>query len=85
MEKILVTTDQSVNSKAAIRFAIKLASQRKAQLTILHVYHLLKPFKWTDHAFAAYTTEFRKKRQTNCHHLLQASIMISMNAKLTTN
>ncbi len=61
MEKILVTTDQSVNSKAAIRFAIKLASQRKAELTILHVYHLLKPFKWTDHAFAAYTNEFRKK------------------------
>ncbi|XHR97186.1 universal stress protein [Mucilaginibacter sp. UC70_90] len=61
MEKILVTTDQSANSKAAIRFAIKLASQRKAELTILHVYHLLKPFKWTYHAFAAYTNEFRKK------------------------
>jgi nucleotide-binding universal stress UspA family protein len=61
MEKILVTTDQSTNSKAAIRFAIKLARQRKAELIILHVYHLLKPFKWSDHAFAAYTDTFRKK------------------------
>ncbi|SDP97143.1 Nucleotide-binding universal stress protein, UspA family [Mucilaginibacter sp. OK268] len=61
MEKILVTTDQSANSKAAIRFAIKLARQRKAELIILHVYHLLKPFKWSDHAFAEYTDSFRKK------------------------
>ncbi|HEK19628.1 MAG TPA: universal stress protein [Bacteroidetes bacterium] len=61
MEKILVTTDQSVNSKPAIRFAIKLAKQRKAELIILHVYHLLKPFKWSEHAFAEYTDTFRKK------------------------
>jgi nucleotide-binding universal stress UspA family protein len=61
MEKILVTTDQSANSKAAIRFAIKLAKQRKAELIILHVYHLLKPFKWSDHAFAEYTDAFKKK------------------------
>ncbi|MDP9079383.1 MAG: universal stress protein [Bacteroidota bacterium] len=61
MEKIVVTTDQSVNSKAAIRFAIKLAKQRNAELTILHVYHLLRPFKWSEHAFAEYTDIFRKK------------------------
>jgi nucleotide-binding universal stress UspA family protein len=61
MEKILVTTDQSANSKAAIRFAIKLAKQRKAELIIIHIYHLLKPFKWSDHAFAEYTDSFRKK------------------------
>lgn len=61
MEKILVTTDQSANSKAAIRFAIKLAKQRKAELIILHVYHLLKPFKWSDDAFTEYTDTFRKK------------------------
>lgn len=62
MEKIVVTTDQSPNSKAAIRFAIKLAKQRGADLVILHVYHLLKPFKWSEHAFAAYTDSFRKKK-----------------------
>jgi nucleotide-binding universal stress UspA family protein len=61
MEKILVTTDQSDNSKAAIRFAIKLAKQRKAELVILNVYHLLKPFKWTDDAFARYTATFLEK------------------------
>ncbi len=63
MEKILVTTDQSANSKAAIRFAIKLAKQRKAELIILHIYHLLKPFKWGDHAFMEYTDRFRKKTE----------------------
>lgn len=61
MEKILVTTDQSVNSKAAIRFAIKLSKQRNAELIILHVYHLLKPFKWSEQAFEEYTDTFRKK------------------------
>ncbi len=61
MEKILVTTDQSINSKAAIRFAIKLAKQRKAELIILHVYHLLKPFNWTDLAFDEYGDSFREK------------------------
>lgn len=61
MEKILVTTDQSINSKAAIRFAIKLAKMRKAELIVLHVYHLLKPFKWTAAAFERYATEFREK------------------------
>ena len=61
MEKILMTTDQSVNSKAAIRFAIKLAKMRKAKLIVLHVYHLLKPFKWSDHAFAEYTDTYVKK------------------------
>lgn len=56
-----MTTDQSVNSKAAIRFGIQLAKQRKAELIILHVYHLLKPFKWTADAFEHYTAEFRQK------------------------
>ncbi|AMR29984.1 hypothetical protein A0256_00405 [Mucilaginibacter sp. PAMC 26640] len=61
MEKILVTTDQSVNSKAAIRFAIKLAKQRKAELIIVYVYHLLKPFNWTDRAFEKHGDSFREK------------------------
>lgn len=64
MEKILVTTDQSDNSKSALRFAIKLAKERKAELIILHIYHLLKPFNWTDHAFEQYGDNFRKKTIT---------------------
>jgi len=61
MEKILVTTDLSVKSKAAIRFAIKLSKQRNAELIILHVYHLIKPFKWSEQAFAEYTDAFKEK------------------------
>lgn len=61
MEKILATTDQSNNSKAAIRLAIKLSKQHQAELIILHVYHLLKPFKWTTAAFERYAEQFREK------------------------
>ena len=61
MEKILVTTDQSDNSKAAIRYAIKLAEARNAELIVLHVYHLLKPFKWSDHQYEQYTQTFKDK------------------------
>ncbi|MBD1392991.1 universal stress protein [Mucilaginibacter glaciei] len=64
MEKILVTTDQSGNSKAAIRFAIKLSQQRKAELIIVYVYHLLKPFNWTDNAFEKHGDIFREKTMT---------------------
>lgn len=61
MEKILVTTDQSANSRSAIRFAIKMAKARKAELLILHVYHLIKPFKWSESAFAEYKEKFNKQ------------------------
>ncbi|CAN5240336.1 hypothetical protein BH09BAC6_BH09BAC6_18770 [soil metagenome] len=61
MEKILVTTDQSANSKPAIQFAIRLAKSMNAELVILQMYHLMKPFKWTDEAFAAYTESFQEK------------------------
>lgn len=40
MDKILVTTDLSVSSRAAIRFAIRFAEERKAQLEFLHVHHV---------------------------------------------
>jgi nucleotide-binding universal stress UspA family protein len=63
MEKILVTTDNSANSRSAISVAIKLARQRKSELIILHVYHLLRPFAWSDHAFSEYTDTFRKKTE----------------------
>jgi nucleotide-binding universal stress UspA family protein len=65
MEKILVTTDQSSNSKAAIRFAIQLAKQRKAELIILHIYHNIKPFSWSERIFEEYEDTFKKKSQKN--------------------
>ncbi|WGQ09840.1 universal stress protein [Pedobacter gandavensis] len=54
MGTIVVTTDQSANSSAAIRFAIYLAKERKASLVILHVYHVLKPLIWSDNAYQVY-------------------------------
>lgn len=51
MEKILVTTDLSSNARAALRFAFDLARPRKAEVTVLHVYQLLRPFYWTEDDF----------------------------------
>lgn len=72
MEKILVTTDQSNNSKAAIRYAIKLAAARNAQLIILHVYHLLKPFNWTDIQFEQYVHTFKKKTTAELNSFIKS-------------
>ena len=46
MTNILVTTDFSTNSKTAIRFALKLASQTPCKLTFFHVLELLTPTSW---------------------------------------
>jgi len=54
MEKILVTTDLSVNSKAGIRFAMELAKQRKAELIVLHVFHVLKATSWSAEKYQYY-------------------------------
>lgn len=54
MDKILVTTDFSKNSKAGLRFAIQLASQHKYELTFFHSYYNIKPTTWNDATFAAY-------------------------------
>ena len=45
MEKILVTTDFSDNSKAGMRFSIRLAMQYKFQLTFFHVYNITPPME----------------------------------------
>jgi len=47
MNKILVTTDFSSNSKAAIRFAIQLASQHAYHLTFFHSTNLDRPTSWS--------------------------------------
>ncbi len=54
MEKILVTTDFSENSKAAIRFALQLSDQAEFGLVFIHVTELLKPVKWTEEYFSSY-------------------------------
>lgn len=42
MKEILVTTDFSANSGAALRFAIQLASQSEVALTFLHVQQVMR-------------------------------------------
>lgn len=54
MKKILVTTDFSTNSKAAMRFAIQLASQNSYALTYFHSYHLMRPTKWSDKVYESF-------------------------------
>ena len=46
MNKILVTTDFSDNSKSALLFAIQLATQNNCKLTILNVHHIPTPTAW---------------------------------------
>ncbi|WP_449436901.1 universal stress protein [Pedobacter steynii] len=58
MGTIIVTTDQSANSKSAIRFAINLARARKAELIVLHVYHVLRPTIWSENAYQVYKQSF---------------------------
>lgn len=54
--KILVTTDFSNNSKAAIRFALMLAKQSKEiELTFYHAVQFMKPTVWSDAFFKEYT------------------------------
>ncbi|NID10794.1 universal stress protein [Fibrivirga algicola] len=54
MMKLLVTTDFSDNSKAAIRFAIQVASQCAASLTFLHVLHVVRPTAWHESTYLTY-------------------------------
>lgn len=57
MTKILVTTDFSINSKAAIYFAIQLAKQAPVSITFFHSYHILRPTSFSEAKFEAYEKE----------------------------
>ena len=63
MKKILVTTDFSTNSKAALRFAIQLASQSEAALTFLHVQHVMRLTSWNETIYAGYEKSETAKAQ----------------------
>jgi nucleotide-binding universal stress UspA family protein len=56
--KLLVTTDFSVNSKGAIRFAQNLAKQTKdLEVTFFHSIHVYKPAMWSNSGFEQYKKE----------------------------
>jgi len=65
MKKILVTTDLSTNSRAALRFAIQLASQSGYSLTFFHSYRILRPTGWSEASFVSFekseSTQIAKK------------------------
>lgn len=61
MTKILVTTDFSINSKAAIYFAIQLAKQMPVSITFFHSYHILRPSSFSEAKFKAYEEEEKEK------------------------
>ncbi|HEY2349596.1 MAG TPA: universal stress protein [Puia sp.] len=51
MYKILAPTDFSNNSKGGMRFAMQWASQQKAEIVFVHVYHPISYPVWTDQEF----------------------------------
>ncbi len=61
MKKILVTTDFSANSKAAIRFAIQLASQSDVALTFFYVLNVVRPTGWNESTYRTYEKKERDK------------------------
>jgi nucleotide-binding universal stress UspA family protein len=72
MKKILVTTDLSVSSKAAMRFASQLASQGDVALTFLHVSHIPRLTTWTDATYAAYEKSELEKGTEALGHFVKA-------------
>lgn len=62
MKHIVVTTDFSQNSKAGLRFAMQLASQSKAHVTIFNCIEVMKPTSWSDKKFEAYAKEEIEKK-----------------------
>ena len=70
MEKILVTTDFSANSKSGLRFAIQLASQYKFALTFFHSYYVLIPTGWSNNKISEYKKMEEKKIQNKLNRFV---------------
>jgi len=71
MKNILVATDFSDNSKAALRFAIQLASQHETSLTFLHVQDVWRMTTWNDTAYKTYAKEEMAKSQTTLEQFVE--------------
>ena len=54
MKKILVPTDFSSNSVAAVRFALQLASNNNFELTFFHSCNIQRPTAWKDSVFETF-------------------------------
>ena len=68
MQQILVTTDLSSASRAAVRFAIQLATQMDVKLVFFHCFQSLVPTsihrERIDQAIREQTEEHREKTRT---------------------
>ncbi|MGY0036460.1 universal stress protein [Pedobacter sp. NJ-S-72] len=88
MGTIIVTTDQSVNSKSAIRFAINLAGVRNADLIVLHAYHIVKPFSWSGNAYLVYKETFLNQTRLEItafmKNIIKSMNLIGVNFRLVT-
>lgn len=56
INKILIPTDFSINSKTGIRFGIQLASQNKSSLIFYHYVHFIKPTRWSNEKYESYVS-----------------------------
>jgi len=72
MKKFLVTTDFSSNSKAAMRFAIQLASQHEVALTFLNVHNVMRPTSWNEATCAAHEKHEMTKARTNLDRFVES-------------
>jgi len=85
MQKILVTTDFSSNSKGGLRFAIQLSLQHQYELTFFHCYYVTKPTSWTDARIKAYEKEetFKIQKQLDrfVHSIFKGMNVVAKNTK----
>lgn len=71
MKKILVTTDFSDKSKAALLFAIQLATQAKFELTFFHVHHIPTPTAWNVVRIEEYEKEQKTITKDKLHSFVE--------------
>ena len=76
-DKILVCTDLSPNSKAAIRFAIQLASQNGSALVFYYAVKLMKPTRWSERQYSNYVTEQLQDAQERLMKFVNAEYKLS--------
>lgn len=81
MERIVVTTDFSDNSKAGIMYAINLATARNAELVVLHIYSVLRAVFWSDAEYDYYKRRYKdvlEKELTEFIRPLQESMNLPL-------
>lgn len=72
MKRILVTTDFSAKSKAALRFAIQMAMQIQCELHFFHSYHIKRPALWSDQTFQEHEIKEKAKILTRLERFVQS-------------